>query len=511
MDDIEGTEHQGVSAGASGAGFAAARHWLVRWVRSRPRARPRRLAAVSLLVFLISTAGCAGFAADGGRTAGETSGAAVEASPSTPTPGTPGYDDDGLPAERERLLGTDPTVADSDGDGLDDHSEVTRGTDPLVADTDGDGLTDGREVDQGLDPILADTDGDGLDDDAELAGETDPLVADTDDDGAIDGTEVEAGTNPVLADTDGDGLTDGTELAGETDPLVADTDDDGAIDGAEIEAGTNATRADTDGDGLADGIELVGETDPLVADTDDDALDDARELATGTDPTDRDTDGDSLLDGWEVRGRAPGNVTLPGASPLRMDLYVMVSRTESAWAMRESDRTYIRGAFDRMNVENPDGSTGISVHFAAGKRLSIDRSFHTNGSARRTLRRNSTEAVVGPRADVYHHVVLMRLGDEHNVFDGYATTPGRAVLVDEDEREFRGGTLPYRDRLIVRGLLQNVVGRPPPALRHRADPRFAKTGWTVYQPDDIAVHEYLPRHLATTLEREGFATSPAAD
>ncbi|MFD1594155.1 hypothetical protein ACFR97_01155 [Haloplanus litoreus] len=469
MDDIGGSECRGTSVDAVGEGPVAARHWPVRWVRSRLPVRSGRLAAVSLLVLLVSTAGCAGLAADGdgNGTAGGASGATVEASPVTPTPGTPSYDDDGLPAERERLLGTDPTVADTDGDGLDDHSEVTRGTDPLVADTDGDGVTDGREVEYGLDPILADTDGDGLDDGTELAGETDPLVADTDDDGALDGAEVEAGTNPVLADTDGDGLDDGTELAGETDPLAADTDDD--------------------------------------------ALDDARELSVGTDPTDPDTDGDSLLDGWEVRGHAPENVTLPGANPLRKDLYVMVSRTKSAWAMRESDRTYIRGAFDRMNVENPDGTTGISVHFVAGERLSIDRSFRTNGSARRALRRNSTAAVVGPRADVYHHVILMRLDDRNNVFDGYATTPGRTVLVDEDERDFRGGTLPYRDRLIVRGLLQNVAGRPAPEHRHRGDARFTKTGWTAYRPNDVVVHEYLPRHLATKLEREGFATSPATD
>lgn len=56
-------------------------------------------------------------------------------------------DDDELPDEQERELGTDPLDIDTDGDGLGDGYEVrVVNTDPKVRDTDGDGVNDYREV-----------------------------------------------------------------------------------------------------------------------------------------------------------------------------------------------------------------------------------------------------------------------------------------------------------------------------------------------------------------------------
>ncbi|TDL99986.1 MAG: hypothetical protein C4K58_01705 [Flavobacteriaceae bacterium] len=56
-------------------------------------------------------------------------------------------DKDGLSAEEEAKLGTDPTKADTDGDGLLDGVEYhTTKTDPKKDDTDGDGSKDGAEV-----------------------------------------------------------------------------------------------------------------------------------------------------------------------------------------------------------------------------------------------------------------------------------------------------------------------------------------------------------------------------
>ena len=464
----------------------------------------RRLATLLILVVLVISAGCGGIVPtdrQSTRTPAETpTQSPVPSSTPTPTTGSTaaptasdrsadqdtGLDDDGLSAERERLLGTDPTVAD----------------------TDGDGVTDGREVELGTDPLLADTDDDGLDDRAELNGATDPRSNDTDSDGLLDGRELELGTNATDPDSDDDGLNDGAELATSTDPLAADTDDDGVIDGREVELGTDPLVADTDDDGLDDRAELDGTTDPLSNDTDEDGLLDGRELELGTNATNPDTDGDSLLDGWEVRGRTPGGADLPDADPLQMDIYVLVSHADESWQFRESDRRYVRGSLGAVPVENPDGTTGISVHFADGDELPIRREFDNNGSARRALRRNSTPEFMGPRHGVYHHVILMRLDDDSDVFGGYATTPGRRVLVDEDARGSRGGTIPYRDRRIVSGLLQNVLGRPAPEYQDQDHPRFAKTGWTAYQPNDLRANEYLPTPLIERLERDGFATSP---
>jgi len=422
-------------------------------------------------------------------------------------------DDDGLSAERERLVGTDPTDPDTDGDGLGDGKEVELGTDPLVADTDGDGLDDGRERELGTDPLLIDTDDDGLDDAAELDGRTDPLVADTDGDGVLDGRELEAGLNPILADTDEDGLNDSAELQRGTDPLSVDTDDDGIRDGREVTLGTDPLTVDTDGDGLDDNTEITGPTNATMNDTDEDKLDDGRELELGTNATNPDTDGDSLLDGWEVRGETPGGADLPDADPLAMDLYVLVSHSEEAWRFRDSERTTIRAAFKNMNVENPDGTSGIDVHFANGGTVSMDREFTNGGPSVRAARRNSNTDTMGSRKGVYHHVILARLHDKRNRYDGWAAMPGRLVLVDESRRGPQGGTIPYRDRLIIRGLLQNILGEPDPQYKP-PDPegdilgRSTKSGWTRYEPDDPRAHEYLPRHFADQLAQEGYATSP---
>lgn len=476
----------------------------------------RRVAALLLVALLVVVAGCSGIT--GQPSTADTSTGTPTASPAGAAAGSGagagasddgGLDDDGLPAERERLLGTDPSAPDTDGDGLDDGTEVELGTDPLVADTDGDGVDDGQERELGTDPLLADTDDDGLDDATERDGPTDPLVADTDEDGLIDGREVELGTDPTVADTDGDGLIDGRELEVGADPLVADTDDDGLTDDREVEIGADPTVADTDDDGVIDGREVEIGTNATVNDTDDDGLIDGRELEVGTDPINPDTDGDSLLDGWEVQGETPDGVDLPDADPMAMDLYVLVSHSEEAWRFRDSERTLIRGVFKNMDVENPDGTTGIDVHFADGGELPISKEFKRGGGPKWALRRNTNTDTMGPRKDVYHHVILLQIKEGAPLgYDGWAQTPGRGVVVDESERGSREGTIPYRDRLIIRGLLQNILGEPDPQYAHPDHPRFAKSGWTVPDEEDGRVNEYLPRHFAHQLEREGYATAP---
>ncbi len=197
--------------------------------------------------------------------------------------------------------------SDTDFDGLTAQLEVRIGTDPLLADSDDDGLSDGDELGLYLTrPLLADTDGDGLSDgDEVLVWGSDPLAADTDADGLTDGDEIEIHfTDPTLADTDADGLTDDVEvLVTFTDPNNHDTDGDTLSDGEEVDVhGTDPHSAATDADTIPAPTEIfVNLTDPTLADTDADGLDDADELQVWlTDPLLDDTDGGGVIDGTEA-------------------------------------------------------------------------------------------------------------------------------------------------------------------------------------------------------------------
>ncbi|HCV42149.1 MAG TPA: hypothetical protein DGH68_01600 [Bacteroidetes bacterium] len=178
-------------------------------------------------------------------------------------------DRDGLEAEEENLLRTDPLNPDTDGDGLRDGEEVRKyHTDPTKPDTDADGLLDGDEERRDhTDPLKFDTDGDGLSDgDEVLKYHTDPLRRDDDDDGLSDGDEVlNYHSDPLRVDTDGDGLNDGSEvLTCHTDPLRVDTDGDGLNDGDEVlKYRTDPLRSDTDGGNVTDGIEVLSGTNPV--------------------------------------------------------------------------------------------------------------------------------------------------------------------------------------------------------------------------------------------------------
>ena len=81
----------------------------------------RRCSMMLLLVWLVS--GCPE-SASGGLEEHEMEGVRPAVDP----------DGDGLAGERERFLGTDPTLADTDGDGVGDGVEVALGTNPLLAD-----------------------------------------------------------------------------------------------------------------------------------------------------------------------------------------------------------------------------------------------------------------------------------------------------------------------------------------------------------------------------------------
>lgn len=111
------------------------------------------------------------------------------------------------------------------------------------------------------------------------------------------------------------------------------------------------------------------------ADRDDDGLLDSVEPSFATDPDDPDTDGDGLLDGWEVNGvdvDFDGIVDLPlaqapySADPRHKDVFVEID-----WATGSQPEPQalarVEQAFAQAPVTNPDGTTGIRLHLAAGR------------------------------------------------------------------------------------------------------------------------------------------------
>jgi hypothetical protein len=126
-------------------------------------------------------------------------------------------DGDGLSDDEEVAIGTNPLNPDTDGDGLTDGLERAAGLDPIgtddvsgviqcnpFLDDDADLLNECEERVIGTDPCVADTDGDGLSDFVEIMSRTNPLVPED------------------LTDTDRDGASNADEVTGHTDPLSND-------------------------------------------------------------------------------------------------------------------------------------------------------------------------------------------------------------------------------------------------------------------------------------------------
>ncbi len=202
---------------------------------------------------------------------------------------------------------------DSDNDGLTDSCEKILGTDPNLADSDNDGIWDGAEVNfqMVLEEYKLSKDLRVFKDGSTLkahfdctydpdAGDINPDMPDTDGDGVSDGNEVAYGSDPRQWDTDGDCIPDGpmmirNHLGEEIYSLGENKNADHKRDSNE----TDATLMDTDGDGLPDGFfNGLGEDFNCNGQRDRNERGEWLE----TDPLNIDSDLDGIPDGEEIGG-----------------------------------------------------------------------------------------------------------------------------------------------------------------------------------------------------------------
>jgi hypothetical protein len=151
---------------------------------------------------------------------------------------------------------------------------------------------------------------------------------------------------------------------------------------------------------------LVGTMTPLgqpFEDPDNDGLHNAAEVWHGTNASNPDTDGDGLPDGVEVKA----DEALPGADPLRMDVYVEVDY-EANCNFSQSRIEQMKQTFDRAPVRNPNGERGIELHLVFSDEIQSDE-------VERLI------DVYSAQGEHFDH----RLSGYHYVFSGSAASTGR--------------------------------------------------------------------------------------
>lgn len=94
------------------------------------------------------------------------------------------------------------------------------------------------------------------------------------------------------------------------------------------------------------------------------------ELSIRTIGGEEDTDGDGLLDRWEVFGAdrdgdGEVDVTLPGADPMRKDLFVELDRMQGL-RLSKAEYDAVVESFAVAPIANPDGTSGITLHIDTG-------------------------------------------------------------------------------------------------------------------------------------------------
>ena len=203
----------------------------------------------------------------------------------------------------------------------------------------------------------------------------------------------------------------------------------------------------------------------LENDPDDDGLNSTLEEEIGTDPQDADTDGDRLPDGWEYRGETPDGAALPDADPLRKDIYVQVVYAEDVEPLTEKESRNIEEMWESMNVSNPDGTQGVTIHLDDGGPHggTVDVSGELNQIPNNYQRDAYADYVPAERQCVYHQVLYQRIDAEGLDSAGKAGAPGYGTLVAGQKsgsasRNRTIGTYNVRELGLTHELLHNVVG-----------------------------------------------------
>lgn len=183
-------------------------------------------------------------------------------------------------------------------------------------------------------------------------------------------------------------------------------------------------------------------TEPPPEHSDADALPDDLEQDLGTDPHSWDTDGDRIPDHLEVNVSGHRD-HLPGADPLHKDLYVQQYWTLDANPPPRAFET-LAAYLANLSVANPDGSTGIRLHY--GDHQLIDRRYVFDGDDEDFDR--LWENYVDRKR--YRHVVVVT--DIEGSALGVAASPGWTLVFDHETPE------QYVVQVYAHELMHNVLG-----------------------------------------------------
>jgi hypothetical protein len=210
-----------------------------------------------------------------------------------------------------------------------------------------------------------------------------------------------------------------------------------------------------------------------------------------------DTDGDRLKDGWEEAGETVDGAALSDADPQRMDLYVQVNYGGGTIPLTDQEKRQLRQVWAEMPVENPDGSTGITIHVddqrPRGGGIGEVATF--SGDDAGEISRYYRPHFMGNRTCVYHQVVVGTI--DRSRLAGIGHAPGYAAVVESERRNYDGELSP-RVHAITHELLHNVVG-PIGENGHTSD------GWL--SPTISSDSAFLPDAAASRLEQRGLAGS----
>lgn len=212
-----------------------------------------------------------------------------------------------------------------------------------------------------------------------------------------------------------------------------------------------------------------------------------------------DRDGDGIPDAWERAGETPDGAALPGADPARKDLYVQLNHGSNVDPLTDAERRQLRAVWARMPVENPDGSTGVSVHLVRGGDLGEPAVFAEGFSPDRYYTRER----LGARRCVYRQVTYGRIEAER--IEGKATGPGYTAAVEgrwgTREVAYSGDVSP-RVAVTTHELLHTAAG-PVDGQAHTS------SGWLAPNLRPDGSDEHLSASTARHLNRTGIH-GPAA-